>query len=170
MASIFEQLKLHEGLRLNPYKCSAGRWTIGIGHNYQDTGLPKWLMDELLIIHANVDEITARLKGRFTSDMAERLLNDDVAVFSSKLNKYSWFNGLSDVRKKVIIDMTFNMGIGWVSKFKNTVAAVDRGDYEAAANGMLKSAWAKQVGKRAQRLAHMMRTGIDYDEKGGFGG
>ena len=43
--------------------------------------------------------------------------------------------------------------------FKNTLGMIERGDYAAAADGMLKSLWAKQVGKRAQRLAQTMRTG-----------
>ena len=171
MASIFEQLKLHEGLRLKPYKCSAGKWTIGVGHNYQDTGLPDWLKHETLIIGNNISEWTDRLSKAFTSDMAERLLNEDVAKYESQIiKKMPKYEKLDAVRKKVVLDMTFNMGVGWIDKFENTVTMINVGDYIGAANGMMNSAWAKQVGKRAQRLANMMRTGVDYDEKGGFGG
>jgi len=51
------------------------------------------------------------------------------------------------------------MGIGWLTTFKNTVANIRTGNYEAAAKGMLASKWAKQVGARAIRLADMMRKG-----------
>lgn len=164
MADIIEQLKLHEGVRLKPYKCSAGKWTIGVGHNYEDTGLPKWLIDELLITHHSVTEYTKRFRdGGFTMEMADRLLADDVAKCEQRLMKYEWYNKLDDIRKRVIIDMTFNMGIGWIGKFKNTVKMIKDGNYKGAGDGMMKSVWAKQVGKRAERLSKMMKTGEDYD-------
>jgi lysozyme len=58
----------------------------------------------------------------------------------------------------VLVNMAFNMGGGLLS-FVNTLAAIQRGDYNAAANGMLASRWATQVGARATRLADMMRNG-----------
>jgi lysozyme len=38
-------------------------------------------------------------------------------------------------------------------------AALDREDWHASAAAMLDSKWARQVGKRATRLADMMRQG-----------
>jgi len=35
---IKEQLVRHEGLRLKPYRCTAGKLTIGIGRNLDDCG------------------------------------------------------------------------------------------------------------------------------------
>ena len=34
-----EQLLRHEGLRLKPYRCTAGKLTIGIGRNLDDCGI-----------------------------------------------------------------------------------------------------------------------------------
>ena len=59
----------------------------------------------------------------------------------------------------MLADMCFNLGINRLLGFKNTLAAIKAGDYEAAADGMLASMWAKQVGKRAHRLIKMMREG-----------
>ena len=39
MRSIEDQLVLHEGLRLEPYICPAGYWTIGVGRNLESKGL-----------------------------------------------------------------------------------------------------------------------------------
>ena len=43
MESVTEQskkyLKKFEGLRLSPYRCPAGKWTIGYGHNLEARGL-----------------------------------------------------------------------------------------------------------------------------------
>lgn len=58
-----------------------------------------------------------------------------------------------------MMNMAFNMQDRFLT-FVNTLAAIKRGDYTAAADGMLASKWANQVGARAQRLAAMMRTGV----------
>jgi lysozyme len=55
--------------------------------------------------------------------------------------------------------MTFNMGVGRLSGFKNFLAAMAAGDWKTARNEMLDSTWAKQVGARAQRLAIQIDTG-----------
>lgn len=39
--SLKDQLILHEGLKLKPYKCPANKWTIGVGRNLEDVGLSK---------------------------------------------------------------------------------------------------------------------------------
>ncbi|HHX10519.1 MAG TPA: lysozyme, partial [Firmicutes bacterium] len=39
--TIEEQLILHEGLRLEVYKCPAGYWTIGVGRNLEGKPLKK---------------------------------------------------------------------------------------------------------------------------------
>ena len=56
-----------------------------------------------------------------------------------------------------VTDMIFNMGYDRVSKFKKMLTAFSKGDYDTAANEMLDSAWAIQVGNRAQQLALLMR-------------
>lgn len=30
-----DRLIFHEGLKLKPYKCTAGKWTIGVGRCYE---------------------------------------------------------------------------------------------------------------------------------------
>lgn len=137
MKSIEEQLILHEELRLKPYKCPAGKLTIGVGRNLDDKGLSE---DEALFLLANdIDEITRRL------------------------DKYGWYKALDPVRKKVIVDMAFNLGLSGLLSFKNMVQAINCYDYDMAADEMANSRWYEQVGQRGKRLAQMMRTGEDYD-------
>lgn len=38
---IKETLIKHEGLVLDMYKCTAGVWTIGVGHNLEEKGVSK---------------------------------------------------------------------------------------------------------------------------------
>jgi lysozyme len=87
------------------------------------------------------------------------LLENDVMHPVTWLDHHlPWCRRLDAVRQRVIINMAFNLG-GKLLTFANTLAMVQRGDYAAAADGMLASKWATQVGARAYRLATMMRTG-----------
>lgn len=136
---LIEQLKLHEGVRDRPYKDSVGKLTIGVGRNLTDKGLkPKEI---------------------------EYLLMNDIMDCIDDLNKYlPWWRQLNEVRQRVLMDMCFNLGIGGLLGFKNTLAFIQSGDYEQASQNMLLSKWASQVGQRARRLSEMMRTGQDYEE------
>lgn len=134
MSTIREQLLLHEGIRLFPYLDTVDKVTIGIGRNLSDKGISK--------------------------EEAYILLDNDIEEVCGQLDTHlPWWSTLDDVRKRVLIDMCFNLGIKGLLGFKNTLEAVKVKDYLSASKGMLASKWAKQVGKRAIRLAEMMRTG-----------
>ena len=133
------QLRLHEGERLKPYQCTAGKLTIGVGRNLEDRGI--------------------------TAEESAYLLANDIAREERALiQAVPWVNDLDDVRQRVLLDMCFNMGLGGLLQFKNTLAAIKAGDYQRAATMMLDSRWAKQVGQRAERLSRMMATGKDPRE------
>ena len=69
------------------------------------------------------------------------------------------YNKLDEVRQSVLLNMCFNLGIKGLLEFKNTLSFIGAGDWERAANNMLASKWAKQVGMRAIELSEMMRKG-----------
>jgi lysozyme len=60
--------------------------------------------------------------------------------------------------------MIFNIGMPRFKQFKKMIAALEEGDWSEAANQMMDSKWAKQVGKRAERLRDMMETGEDSSD------
>lgn len=124
-------IKLHEGKRLKPYLCTAGKLTIGYGRNLEDVGISD---REAHILLAND---------------VKKCLND----LKGNLN---FWHELSAVRQAVLIDMCYNLGWGGLSKFKHFLAALEAKDFNMAAAEMLDSKWAKQVGTRATRLHHMM--------------
>jgi lysozyme len=137
--ALVRQIELHEGLRLKPYRCTAGKLTIGVGRNLEDRGI--------------------------TLSEARMLLANDLAdVRNGLLNALPWVAQLDDVRQRVLIDMAFNLGLQGLLEFKRTLAAVQAGQYQQAATMMLQSRWAKQVGQRAERLSRMMVTGADPRE------
>jgi lysozyme len=127
-------LKMHEGLRLKPYLCTAGRTTIGYGRNLDDKGI--------------------------SADEAETLLANDIAdVTESLARALPWTSQLDPVRYAVLVDMCFNLGLSRLLGFKKMIGHAQAGRYVDAANEMLDSVWARQVGGRATRLAWMMTKG-----------
>ena len=127
-----DQLILHEGLKLEPYQCTAGKLTIGVGRNIEDIGI--------------------------TEDEARYLLDNDILRVCDELDRnLPWWRDLSDARQRVLVDMVFNLGISRFMQFKATIAAIESGDYDTASEEMLNSRWADQVGQRAKTLSRMMR-------------
>jgi lysozyme len=135
MNRIKAQLVRHEGLRLKPYRCTAGKLTIGIGRNLDDCGISQ-------------------------SEAYVMLINDIMNCEKQLQSKIpDIYNGLDEVRKSVLLNMCFNLGINGLLGFKNTLEFTKAGDWERAANNMLVSKWAKQVGRRAIELSELMRKG-----------
>lgn len=126
-------IEMHEGVRLKPYRCTAGRLTIGVGRNLDDVGI--------------------------SEGEAHMLLANDIAKVQRQLMTLDWFNTLDEVRQAVLIDMAFNLGFAGLMTFKSMLGAVRVGDWKEAARQMVKSKWADQVGSRALRLAQMMVSG-----------
>lgn len=143
---ITKQLTRHEGRPMDNHRAFAyqdhlGFWTIGVGR----------LIDK-------------RKGGGLTADECDYLLSNDITRFELELTRaIPWWTALDPVRKRVLLDMAFNLGTEGLLGFKNTLANVRTGKYAAAAEGMLASKWATQVGARAITLAEMMKTGKDPD-------
>ena len=135
MNRIKTQLVRHEGLKLKPYRCTAGKLTIGIGRNLEDRGITQ-------------KEAYAMLERDILD--CEQWLIDEIPDI---------YNNLDEVRQSVLLNMCFNLGIKGLFGFNNTLSFIAAGVWEKAANGMLASKWAKQVGRRAIELAEMMRKG-----------
>ncbi len=95
--------------------------------------------------------------------MAEALYlnNDDIqAVQNGLLDSLPWLANLDVVRFAALENMAFNLGVNGLLGFTETLAAIKQGNYELAAEDMLQSEWAQQVGDRANRLAQQIKTGV----------
>ena len=60
--------------------------------------------------------------------------------------------------QKAIIDMSFNLGLTKLNKFVKMKKALQRNDYNAAADEMIDSNWYKQVKSRGPRMVKIMRS------------
>lgn len=145
------ELVRDEGLRLEAYKDVCGFLTIGVGRNLDSNPLSA---SEVSVIGHDCRKLP------ITREQAGILLVNDILTASTALDKYlPWWKNLDEVRRRVLINMAFNLGISGLMGFKQTLSSIRSGDYVAAAGHMLQSTWANQVPDRADRLASMMRTG-----------
>ena len=131
-------IKRHEGLRLEMYKDSVGKHTIGYGHNLDDLGI--------------------------TQEQADKLFSDDITKVIYELLGIPEFRAIKNkARREVLINMSFNLGLPKLLGFRKMWAAVMAEAWEAAADEMLDSRWARQVGHRAVELSEIMRAGCYGD-------
>lgn len=132
--ALLRQLMDDEGVRLKPYRDTVGKLTIGIGRNLDDRGI--------------------------TMAEAVAMCENDIDAVCNELDReFPWWKQMSDARQVVFANMMFNLGLARFKGFKGMLARAKEGRYNEAADEMLDSKWAKQVGMRAARLALMMRRG-----------
>jgi lysozyme len=132
---LIEQLKRDEGLRLTPYRDTVGKLTVGYGRNLDAEGI--------------------------SPDEAEYMLHNDLIAHTQALEKaLPWVTTLPPVIHDVLVNMAFNMGVPGLLEFKQTLAKIQAGDYVGAAEEVMRSKWATQVGIRAERLSAQLRIGV----------
>lgn len=125
-----------EGIKLHAYEDHLGYLTLGVGR----------LIDK-------------RKGGGISREEALLLLHNDLKKCRDGVHKeLPWSKNLSPIRQAVLISMAFQMGIAGLLGFRNTLAMIQRGDFKAAASGMLNSRWATQTPARAKRLAKQLET------------
>lgn len=146
LSPLVSRLKTEEGLRLQVYDDSTGAY---IRPGSRVTGNPTIGVGTNIGVGAGITEAEA-----------EYLLRNRLQAAAADAATLPGFNGLDDVRRLVLIDMVFNMGVRTARGFTSMLVAIQAHNYEAAAADMLDSLWAKQVGQRATDLAQIMRTGV----------
>lgn len=136
--NVEDQLRLDEGEKLHAYQDHLGYWTIGIGH----------LIDK-------------RKGGGITPEISRIIFQHDLREVRKGLTRaLPWFPRLDLARQGVLVNMAFQMGVGGLLKFRDTLAHVEAGDYREASAEMLNSKWARQTPERAQRLSIQMQSGV----------
>ncbi len=127
-----------EELRLKPYLCSNGHWTIAVGWNMDSRPLPV--------------EMAAYLKahGCISEDMAIELLEIAIRdVVADCRELFPRFDSFSDLRQEALVDVLFNMGEAKVRRqFPTFVHNVNIGDWQGAADELK-----YRDGKKKDRLS-----------------
>ena len=123
-----QRIARHEGYRANPYKDKLGNLTIGIGRCLDTKGI--------------------------TRSEAEYLMNNDINEATHAVDaSLPWALQLASIRREVLIEMAFQMGIGGLLQFRNMLNALEKGDIDTTVKEMLDSAWAKQTPERSEEFA-----------------
>lgn len=155
-----QQITQHEACRLSPYKCTAGKWTIGVGRNLDDVGM---FVDEQKAHFGHVYKgqalIDALIQKPIDKALALWMLEVDITTAENDAAKLVKLDEHCFARQGVIINMAFNLGYTRFSKFKKLFKALEFKDYDTAAQEMKDSLWFKQVGNRAIELCEQMKTG-----------
>ena len=136
----------HEGFVGHVYRDSEGYRTIGYGFNIDSGRFSK-------------EQVDRWTRNGISQEEAMQVLQEELGKTRSKLEKYDWFNKLDPVRQGAILDMSYNMGVGWIDKFPKAMNALKSGDFETAANEILNSTYAKQVKGRAYEIAELIKYG-----------
>lgn len=131
-----QNILLHEGYRLLPYDDktgkpiktlpTGGKITIGVGRNLSDVGI--------------------------STKVAMMLLEEDISrAIIAAHEVFRDFSTWREGPQLAVVELIFNMGKGNEHRgflsFRNTIRAMRRGDWFAAAEGLRQSLWARQVGE-----------------------
>ena len=143
--SVFEQLKIDEGVLYEIYLDHLGYPTFGVGHlitkDDPEHGLP----------------VGTKVSPERVAECFERDLT--VAIDECyQLYGPGTFNNFPGEVQEIVVNMMFNMGRPRLSGFKNFNAELVAADWNKAADEMVDSRWYKQVGARAHRLVERMRN------------
>lgn len=119
-----ERLLKDEGFKAYPYQDHLGNWTFGHGLT--------WISEQ---------ESKEIAKGRM------------LANFKDLSARLPWFAHSHPVVQGVLVNMSYQMGVDGVMKFRKTLDYLHEQDYGNAAVEMLDSKWAKQTPNRAERMS-----------------
>lgn len=133
---VIGMIKQHEGFRDKPYRCTAGKLTIGYGRNLDDVGISN--REATVLLYNDIMEATESVR----------------VVFSG-----FEFDEFSKNRQAALIDMMFNLGRSRFLKFKKMITAIRCKDWNEAADQAKDSRWFSQVGKRGVNIVMLLREG-----------
>ena len=126
---LIESVKHHEGYRVEPYKDTLGKWTVGYGH---------LIHDEYVRTFCNPDQ-------------HEKWLDDDIAGAMRRAEDYAHnkWGGLTDAQREVLIEMAFQLG-NRIFGFKNLRQGIEDDDPVKVVAEMRDSEWWKQTTTRVE--------------------
>ena len=119
--NLIKTVKRHEGFRSRPYKDTEGNLTVGYGRSLSTNPM--------------------------SESEAEHLMLNDLNKSYMMLQQFWWFRDLDDVRKEVLVELCYNIGIGGVFSFKRMIEALKNSDYVGARDELLDSRWFNQVAR-----------------------
>lgn len=140
------QIKKHEGVVYKTYLDSKNLLTAGVGH----------------LLRTNETEMYP-LGSPVPAGQVDQWLTQDTTTslkICQKLFDTCW-PSLSDVRKRALVDLAFNLGQTRFSRFTDFIKSMNAGDFNKAAIDLKNSKWYTQVGQRGQNIVTMIGQSVD---------
>jgi len=131
--NLIERIKKNEGYVPNVYKDTLGIDTVGYGFTIKDLEL--------------------------SEDICGTILN--ILILERAHNVYKEFPWLLEkpmVVQEVVIEMSYQMGVAGISRFRKTLDYLKNDDFVRASEEMLDSKWAMQTPGRAKTLSILVKT------------
>ena len=128
-------IKHHEGKRLEVYKDTVGKDTIGYGH----------------LVKPGED-----FSKGITDQQADEMFDKDFEHHVQGARTTPGYNLADQKRKQAMVDLAYNMGPNWHKKFPKFSAAAKSGDWKTAAKELQNSKWYTQVGNRGRTIVNMI--------------
>lgn len=145
-----QRLCLHEGIKLQPYRCPAGYLTIGVGRNLETNQLT-----------VEEKKVCGDWQHGITKNAAFFLLRNDIKrVEAECAERIPFWKELDDERQYALVDMAFNLGVSGLLKFKKMLGWLGVGNYTQAATECRASKYARDTGERADRIARLIEEGV----------
>ena len=149
---IMRQLVVHEGQKNYPYKDTEGKWTIGVGH---------FIGDDAALAKSGYSQYSEA--NPMSDAEVAALFNKDLEKHRKIAESYPFYADMSDEGKRAILDLTFNMGDFFNKKkdgkyvWANLRRQLLAGEWDAAADNLASSKYARQVGQRAITVTNLLR-------------
>ncbi len=142
-AALAAQLRIDEGVRDRPYRDSRGIWTAGVGHNLEAHGIDP-----------------ASLPAPIPDATIDAWLGEDIGEAEAALDaNLSPWRALSDGRQRALLNLCFNLGWAKLATFATFLGYILAENFDAAAEDLLGTLYAREVGARAERVAALLRQG-----------
>ena len=142
--SVYNQLKIDEGVVYEIYLDHLNYPTFGVGH----------------LVKESDGEYGAKVGTKISPErVAEAFQQDlDISIDECRVLYGERFDSFPDEVQQVLVNMMFNLGRPRLTKFKNMYAAVLEGDWKTAAIEGRDSKWYRQVGLRSERLMRRLEN------------
>lgn len=137
--SLYQQLRIDEGVMYEIYLDHLGYPTFGVGHLITEKD-PEYGMP------VGTEVSYERVRDAFDRDL-ETCIRECAILYGES----DWFYFPGEA-KEILANMMFNMGRPRLSKFKKMNAAILKSDWKEAAKEGRDSRWYNQVTNRAERL------------------
>lgn len=153
--SLADDLKRDEGFKANPYLDTATPPKLTFGHGRNLEANPLTGAEWRHLFDSGDIAVSISPQGAEWLMLAGLTDAERQCAFTFK-----WWTRLDPVRRDVVVNLCFNMGMPRLLGFRNMLAALDAGDFNVAADELQDSEWFREVKKRGPLLVEQLRKGV----------